>query len=104
MISTRMDSIEEMGILGVIPARGGSKGIPRKNLLSIGGKNLIERAIASSEESELLTHTVVSTEDEEMLEVAKEAGGGCSISPSGASGDGYGVVNGCRATCSRNGR
>ena len=61
-------------ILGVIPARGGSKEIPRKNLLKIGDKTLLELAIDSASESMLLTRTIVSTEDDELAQVARAAG------------------------------
>ena len=63
-----------MNILGFIPARGGSKGIPRKNLLKIGDDTLIELAVKSSKESKLLTKTIFSSDDDEMIEVAKAAG------------------------------
>nr|WP_276548706.1 acylneuraminate cytidylyltransferase family protein [Brachybacterium muris] len=60
----------------VIPARGGSKGIPRKNLLPVGGKPLIAwtiaQALATTEESDLIV--AVSTEDEEIGRVAREHG------------------------------
>lgn len=65
-----------MTILCVIPARGGSKGIPRKNLLPVGGKPLIawtiEQALAAKPESEVLV--CVSTEDDEIAQVAAEHG------------------------------
>ena len=61
-------------ILAVIPARGGSKAIPRKNLLKLGGMTLLELAIQSAQESKLVTRTVVSTEDSEMEQVARAAG------------------------------
>ena len=57
-------------ILGVIPARGGSKGLKRKNLMEICGKPLIAWSIESAIESELLDNFVVSTEDKEIKEVA----------------------------------
>ena len=60
-------------ILGVIPARGGSKEIPRKNLLKLGDKTLLELAISSAGESTLLTRAIVSTEDDELAEVARAA-------------------------------
>ena len=63
-----------MSILAVIPARGGSKGIPRKNLLPVGGKPLIAwtitQALAAGED----VHVVVSTEDAEIAEVARAYG------------------------------
>ena len=65
-----------MSVLCVIPARGGSKGIPRKNLLPVGGKPLIAwtiaQALATTEESDLIV--AVSTEDEEIGRVAREHG------------------------------
>ncbi len=61
-------------VLGIIPARGGSKGIPRKNVLVIGGKPLIVHTIDDARESKLLTRTVVSTDDAEIAGVARAAG------------------------------
>ena len=63
-----------MKILGVIPARGGSKEIKKKNLLKVGGKTLVELAIKSARKSKLLTRTIFSSEDKEILKVAKAAG------------------------------
>jgi CMP-N,N'-diacetyllegionaminic acid synthase len=62
-----------MNILGVIPARGGSKEVPRKNLLKIGDDTLIELAVKSSKESKLLSRTIFSSDDDEMIEIAKRA-------------------------------
>ena len=53
-------------ILGVIPARGGSKGIIRKNIKSICGKPLVAWSIAAAQKSKLLDDFIVSTEDEEI--------------------------------------
>jgi CMP-N-acetylneuraminic acid synthetase len=69
-----MSQATDLNILGVIPARGGSKGIPRKNLLTLGGKTLLELAIESAYSSRLLSRVIVSTEDEELYEVSKAAG------------------------------
>ena len=63
-----------MKILGINPARGGSKEIKKKNLLKIGGKTLVELAIKSARKSKLLTRTIFSSEDKEILKVAKAAG------------------------------
>ena len=52
-----------MTILGVIPARGGSKGLRRKNIVPLAGRSLVRRAIESARESKMLTAFVVSTED-----------------------------------------
>jgi len=60
--------------LGVIPARGGSKGIPRKNLRLLRGRPLIAYTIDAARKSQRLTHFVVSTEDREIAAVARELG------------------------------
>lgn len=64
-----------MRILGVIPARGGSKGVPRKNLEPVDGIPLVVRAVQSAAAATRLTRTVVSTDDEEIADVARAAGG-----------------------------
>jgi CMP-N-acetylneuraminic acid synthetase len=61
-------------ILGVIPARGGSKGIPRKNLKLIAGKPLVVWSIEAAKRSKKLDRFVVSTEDPEIADVCKKAG------------------------------
>jgi CMP-N,N'-diacetyllegionaminic acid synthase len=60
---------------GVIPARGGSKGLPGKNLRQLGKLSLIGHALASARESELLTRVVVSTDSPEIAEEARRHGG-----------------------------
>lgn len=61
-------------ILGLIPARGGSKGIPRKNIKPIAGKPLIAWAIESALRSKVLAGVVVTTDDEEIAEIARRHG------------------------------
>jgi N-acylneuraminate cytidylyltransferase len=61
-------------VLAIIPARGGSKRIPRKNILELGGKPLIAHTIAHGKDSKHITRVIVSTEDEEIAAVAKEWG------------------------------
>ena len=63
-------------ILGVIPARGGSKGIPRKNLRSVAGKPLIAWSIHAAQQSQRLSRFVVSTEDSEIAASAEALGAG----------------------------
>jgi CMP-N,N'-diacetyllegionaminic acid synthase len=63
-----------MKTFALIPARGGSKGIPRKNIKLIGGKPLIVWAIEAALRSSLLDAVVVSTDDPEIAEVAHRAG------------------------------
>lgn len=61
-------------VLGLIPARGGSKGIPRKNVKRIAGKPLIAWSIEAALRSRSLDAVVVSTEDAEIAAVAREWG------------------------------
>ena len=63
-----------MRVLGVIPARGGSTEIPRKNLAPLGGKPLIQYTIEASLAAPRLSRVVVSTEDEEIAQVALSLG------------------------------
>lgn len=60
--------------LALIPARGGSKGIPRKNVRNFAGYPLIAWSIAAAKQSELVTRVIVSTDDEEIASVAREFG------------------------------
>jgi N-acylneuraminate cytidylyltransferase len=61
-------------VLALIPARGGSKAIPRKNLLMVRGKPLIAYSIAHALASRHVTRTIVSTDDPEIAEIARAAG------------------------------
>lgn len=61
-------------VLAIIPARGGSKGLPRKNLLNLAGKTLIAWTIEASLGSKYITKTIVSSDSDEILEVAKRYG------------------------------
>jgi CMP-N,N'-diacetyllegionaminic acid synthase len=61
-------------ILAVIPARGGSKGIPRKNLAKIAGYTLVEHAIHVSLKCPLVYKTILSTDDPEIAKIGKNAG------------------------------
>jgi CMP-N,N'-diacetyllegionaminic acid synthase len=61
-------------ILALIPARGGSKSIPRKNLLPLNGKPLVAYSIEQALASRLVTRTIVSTDDEEIARVAQSFG------------------------------
>ena len=61
-------------IIGVIPARGGSKGLPRKNIAPVNGKPLIAYTIEAALASSSLGHVFVSTEDAEIAAVAREYG------------------------------
>jgi N-acylneuraminate cytidylyltransferase len=61
-------------IVGAIFARGGSKGVPRKNIRPLGGKPLIAHAIEIGLASKLIDRLVVSTDDEEIAHVARQSG------------------------------
>jgi len=61
-------------VLALIPARGGSKGVPRKNLCAVGGRSLLERAVTAAHSSGVIDHVLVSTEDAEIAAEAKRAG------------------------------
>ncbi|MGC2259479.1 MAG: acylneuraminate cytidylyltransferase family protein, partial [Candidatus Sulfotelmatobacter sp.] len=60
--------------LAIIPARGGSKGLPRKNLLLLAGKPLIACTIEAARVARSLQRIVVSTESPEIAEVARQYG------------------------------
>lgn len=61
--------------LGVIPARGGSKGLPGKNIRPLGGLPLIGWSIRAAKDSRRLTRAVVSTDDAAIAEAARACGG-----------------------------
>ncbi len=67
-------SIEEKNILAVIPARGGSKGVPRKNLRKICGRTLIEYAAECAKQISWINAVVLSTDDEEIASHGKSLG------------------------------
>jgi len=66
--------MSQTNILGVITARGGSKGIPGKNIKPLGGKPLISYTIRSAQSSKLITDLIVSTDDKEIARVSEENG------------------------------
>lgn len=61
-------------VLAVIPARGGSKGVPRKNIREIGGKPLIAWTIEEAKKSRYIDRLILSSEDKEIIKVAQEWG------------------------------
>lgn len=61
-------------VLAIIPARGGSKGLPGKNIIDFAGKPLIAWTIEASLGSKYITKTIVSSDSDEILEVAKKYG------------------------------
>lgn len=73
--------------VAVIPARGGSKGVLRKNLRRIGGIPLIQRAVRAAAAAELVDLVVVSTDDDEIAELSIAAGARVIRRPAEISGD-----------------
>ena len=61
-------------VLALIPARGGSKGIPRKNIRLFAGYPLIAYSIAAGLQAETVTRTIVTTDDAEIAEIARNYG------------------------------
>lgn len=61
-------------VLALIPARGGSKSIPRKNILNLAGHPLIAYSIAAGKAASTVTRVVVSTDDEEIAEISRQHG------------------------------
>jgi len=61
-------------IVAIIPARGGSKGLTRKNIIDLAGKPLIAWTIEAALKSKYITKTIVSSEDEEILNFSKNYG------------------------------
>jgi CMP-N,N'-diacetyllegionaminic acid synthase len=63
-----------MRVLGLIPARGGSTGVPRKNIRPLAGRPLIHYSIDAARAAVVIARVVVTTDDEEIAEVARRAG------------------------------
>lgn len=61
-------------VLGIIPARGGSKGVPRKNIQIVGGKPLIAWTIEQAQKSRYIDRLIASSEDPEIIRVAQQWG------------------------------
>lgn len=78
--------------LCVIPARGGSKRLPRKNILPFHGRPMIAYSIAAARESGRFDRIVVSSEDQEILRIAEQEGAKPNHRPESLAGDSIGVV------------
>jgi CMP-N,N'-diacetyllegionaminic acid synthase len=68
-------------LLAIIPARGGSKGIPRKNIHPLGGRPLIAYSIDAALRSRAIDRLVVSTDDDEIAEVSRRLGAEVRMRP-----------------------
>jgi N-acylneuraminate cytidylyltransferase len=67
--------IDGLSVLAFVPARGGSKGLPGKNIIDLGGRPLIAWTLAAAEQSRYVDRCVVSTDDNGIAEVARAHGG-----------------------------
>lgn len=76
-----------MKTIAVIPARGGSKGIPGKNTKNLAGQPLIAYSIKAALETECVDRVIVSTDDEEIAEVSRQYGAEVIQRPDDISGD-----------------
>jgi YrbI family 3-deoxy-D-manno-octulosonate 8-phosphate phosphatase len=74
-------------VLAVIPARGGSKGVPGKNLAAVGGIPLVARAVRACRGAHRVTSVVVSTDDPATAETARAAGADVVLRPAAIAGD-----------------
>ncbi|MDQ8704191.1 N-acylneuraminate cytidylyltransferase [Streptomyces sp. LHD-70] len=74
-------------VLAVIPARGGSKGVPAKNLAPVAGVPLVARAVRECRAARHVTDVVVSTDDKAIAAVAREAGAEVVLRPAAIAGD-----------------
>ena len=74
-------------ILGITPVRGGSKGVPRKNIKEIAGKPLIAWTIEAANESKMIDRYMVSTEDEKIAQIVRGYGVEVFPRPSGLATD-----------------
>ena len=73
--------LEKKTIVAIIPARGGSKGVPRKNLRPLKGKPLICYTIEEAIRSNFIDRVIVTTDDQEIAEISKKAGAEVIIRP-----------------------
>ena len=76
-----------MEILAIIPARGGSKGVPGKNIAPLAGKPLLAHTVEQALAARLVKRVVVSTDDEAIATVARAYGAEVVARPAGISGD-----------------
>jgi len=93
-----LESERFMKILAIIPARGGSKGVPGKNIKSLDGKPLITYTIEAAKESSLISDIVVSTDDADIAKVCATMGVRVVERPDEIAGDQSMVMDAVRHT------
>src|ERR1700712_608541 len=79
--------VNPTSVVAVIPARGGSKGVPGKNLRSVAGHTLVARAVDAALRAITIDRVVVSTDDADIAAEARAAGAEVVDRPLGLSGD-----------------
>lgn len=86
-------------VVAIVPARGGSKGIPRKNLAVLAGRTLLERAIDVAARVPAVDRIIVSTDDDEIAAVATAAGADVHVRPAALATDSSRVIEALRHCC-----
>ncbi|MFT7261383.1 MAG: CMP-N,N'-diacetyllegionaminic acid synthase [Glaciecola sp.] len=76
-----------MNIICIIPARGGSKGVPRKNIKMLNGKPLLQYSIEQASQTAAINCVYVSTDDDEIKTYAQQSGAKVIVRPESLSGD-----------------
>ena len=82
-----MEDSNNLNIVGIIPARGGSKGIPNKNIIDICGHPLISWSINQSISANLITSTWVTSDDKKILDISRQYGANTIKRPKSISSD-----------------
>jgi CMP-N,N'-diacetyllegionaminic acid synthase len=77
--------------IAIIPARGGSKGLPRKNVLNVGGKPLIAWTIEAALDTSIIDLVYVSTDNEEIAQISRQFGAKVIMRPAEFATDGAGT-------------
>jgi len=83
----------DMNTIAIVPARGGSKGIPHKNIVALAGKPLISYTIDAARKSKKVTRVVVSTEDTRIARVSRELGAEVVIRPKELASDNWPIID-----------
>ena len=76
-----------MIVVGIVPARGGSKGVLRKNLAHVAGEPLVVHTIRAARAAATLDRVVVTTDDDEIAAISRESGADVVIRPPMLAGD-----------------
>ena len=97
-----MEKIKKLKTIAIIPARGGSKRLPRKNILPLGGIPLMTKVIRTLKRSSIFEEIIVSTEDKEISDIAKKENVKVHIRPNKLAKDSATVVQTCLDVISKN--